>query len=84
MALVVKNPSANAGDLGLILDPGDPLGRKWHPTPIFLPGKFQGQRSQKGYSPWGCKELDTTEGLNTRIFDTPATRANRKKEKHTE
>jgi len=26
------------------------------PTPVFWPGEFQGQ-----YSPWGHKELDTTE-----------------------
>ena len=32
-----------------------------HPTPGFLPGKSHGQRSLAGYSPWGCKELDTTE-----------------------
>ena len=31
------------------------------PTPVFLPGEFHGQRSLVGYSPWGCKELDTTE-----------------------
>ena len=37
-----------------------PWGRKWQPTPIFLPGKSQGQRSLVGYSPWGCKELDMT------------------------
>ena len=35
--------------------------RKWQPTPEFLPGKFHGQRTLAGYSPWGCKELDTTE-----------------------
>ena len=29
----------------------------------FLPGEFHGQRSLAGYSPWGCKELDTTERL---------------------
>ena len=34
--------------------------RKWLPTPIFLPEKFHGQRSQAGYSPWGCKESDMT------------------------
>ena len=27
----------------------------------LLPGEFQGQRSLVGYSPCGCKELDTTE-----------------------
>ena len=35
--------------------------RKWQPTPVFLPGKFHGQRSLEGYSPWGCKESDMTE-----------------------
>ena len=30
-------------------------GRKWQPTPAFLPGKFHGQRSLVGYSPWGCR-----------------------------
>ena len=32
-------------------------------TPLFLPGKFHGQRSLVGYSPWSHKELDTTERL---------------------
>ena len=35
--------------------------RKWQPVPIFLPGKFHGQRSLAGYSPWGCEESETTE-----------------------
>ena len=30
---------------------------------ILLPGEFHGQRSLAGYSPWSCKESDTTEGL---------------------
>ena len=30
----------------------DPWRRKWQPTPVLLPGKFQGQRSLVGYSPW--------------------------------
>ena len=38
-----------------------PWRREWLPTPVFLPGEFIGQRSLAGYSPWGCKELDTTE-----------------------
>ena len=38
--------------------------RKWQPTPVLLPGKFHGQRSLVGYSPWGRKELDTTERLH--------------------
>ena len=37
---------------------------KWKPTPVFLSGKFHGQRSLTGYSPWGHKELDTTVGCD--------------------
>ena len=33
----------------------DPLRTKWQPTPVSLPGKFHGQRSQAGYSPLGGK-----------------------------
>ena len=32
-----------------------PWRKKWQPTPVFLPGKFHGQRSLAGYSPWGQK-----------------------------
>ena len=38
-----------------------PWGRKWQPTPLFLPGKSLGQRSLAGCSLWGLKELDTAE-----------------------
>ena len=41
--------------------------RKWQPTSVFLPGKFHGQRSLVGYSPWGRKKADTTEWLSTHI-----------------
>ena len=40
-------------------------GREGHPTLVFLPGEFQGQRSLVGYSPWGHEESDTTEPSNT-------------------
>ena len=30
-------------------------------TSVFLPEESHGQRSLVGNSPWGCKELDTTE-----------------------
>ena len=60
---VVKNLPANAGDArDAVSIPG--LGRslrKWQPTPVFLPGKFHGQKSLAGYSPRGHKESDTTE-----------------------
>jgi len=35
--------------------------RAWQPTPLFLPGESQGQRSLVGYNPYGCKELDMPE-----------------------
>ena len=35
--------------------------RKWHPTPVFLPGESQGRGSLVCCHLWGCTELDTTE-----------------------
>jgi len=40
-----------------------PWRREWLPTPEFLPGEFHAHRSLASYSPWGCKESDTTERL---------------------
>ena len=42
--------------------------RKWHPTPVLLPGKSHGQRSLVGYSPRGHRESDTTERLHFAHF----------------
>ena len=36
-----------------------PWRRAWQPTPVFLPGEFQGQRNLAVYCPWGHKESDT-------------------------
>ena len=44
--------------------------RNWQPTPVFLPGKSRGQRSLKGYSPWGLNESDTTKWLHFPIQGT--------------
>ena len=35
--------------------------RKWQPTPVFLPGESQRQRSLVGCHLWDCTESDTTE-----------------------
>ena len=37
--------------------------RRWHPTPVLLPGKSHGQRSLVSCSPWGHEESDTTNDL---------------------
>ena len=34
-----------------------PWRKKWHPTPIFLPGVSQGKRSLVGYSLWSHKRV---------------------------
>ena len=49
------------------LDQEDPLEEEifWQPTPIFLPGKFHGQRSLVGCSLVGYEESDMTELLST-------------------
>ena len=37
------------------------LEKEWPPTPVFLPGEYQGQRSQMDCRLWGHTESDTTE-----------------------
>ena len=50
----VKNPPANVGGAGFYPWVRKiPWGRKWQPTPVFLPGESHGQRVR--YSPWGRK-----------------------------
>ena len=41
--------------------------RAWQPTPVFLPGKSQGQRSLEAYSPRGHKRVGPNLGLNNNI-----------------
>jgi len=45
--------------------------KRWQSTPTLLPGKSHGRRSLIGYSPWGRKELDTTERLHFLFFLSP-------------
>ena len=66
VALVVKNTPANAGDIrdkGRRLVKKIPWRRKWQPTPVFLSARFMDKRDPESYSPWGHKELDTTEHM---------------------
>ena len=61
IAQLVKNPLAMWDTWVRSLGWGDPLEKGMATTPVFLPGEFHGLRSLVGYSPWGHKELDTTE-----------------------
>ena len=63
---VVKNRPASAGDLRDMvqsLGQEDPLDKEMATHSVFLPGKFNGQRSLAGYSPLDHKESDTIERL---------------------
>ena len=71
-ALVVKNLPANAGDIrdsglipGLGRSPGEGNG---NPLQYSCLGKSYAQGSQVHCSPWGHKELDTTEPAGTSFF----------------
>ena len=48
---VIKNPPANAEDMGSIPGSGRP------------PGEGNGQRRLAGRNSWGCKESDTNDWL---------------------
>ena len=59
-----KESVCSAGDLGSILGlERPPWRRQWLPTPVFWPGELHGQTSPAGFSPWGHRESDMTEGL---------------------
>ena len=54
VALVVKNPPANVGDVRNQFHPwvgGICWGRKWQSSPVFLPGESHGLESLVGYGP---------------------------------
>ena len=61
MAQIVKSLPVSAETWVQSLGWEDLLKKEMANHSVFLPGKFLGQRSLVGYSPWGCKELDTTE-----------------------
>ena len=66
---MVKNSPENTGETGSIPVSGRfSWRREWLPTPVFLPGDSYEQRSPAGYSPWSCKESDTTEQLTLSFF----------------
>ena len=68
MAQMIKNPPAMQETQVQSLGQEDSLEEEMATHSVFLPRKFHGQTSLMGYSPWGCKELDTTERLNTYVY----------------
>ena len=65
VAQMVKNLTAMQETWVQSLSWEDPWRRAWQPIPVFLHGESRGQKSLAGYSPWGHKESDMTERLNT-------------------
>ena len=59
-AKMVHSPPAVQETWDRSLGRGDLLEREWLPTPVFWPGERHAERSLAGFSPWGCKEMDTT------------------------
>ena len=78
---MVKNLPANAGGQETrvqSLSQEDTLKQEIDPTPVFLPGKFHGQGSLEGYSPWGHKEPNMTEQLSVHTHTHTGTLESRK------
>ena len=42
--------------------------RKWHPTPVLLPGKSHGWRSRVGCSPWGHRRVGHNWATSLSLF----------------
>ena len=56
-----KESTRNAGDLGSTPGLGSFPGGGTAPTPVFLPGESQGQRSLADYIVHGVRKSETTE-----------------------
>ena len=53
----VKNPPADAGNVGSIPGSGRSPGGEMAIHSSILAGKSHGQRNLVGYSPWGCRRV---------------------------
>ena len=61
-----KQSAYNVGDLGSVPELGrSPAEGHGNPLQNSCLENPHGQRNLVGYSPWGCKQLDTTEQLST-------------------
>ena len=64
LALLVKNPPANAGDVREEGIRKIPWRRVWQSTPVFLPGESPWTEKPAGY-----KKSDTTERLTLLLYE---------------
>ena len=62
-----KESNCNAGDMGSIPGSERSPGEENGYPPVFFPRESHGQRSLVGYSPWGLRELNTTECLRRHV-----------------
>ena len=70
-SLAGKESACNAGDWGSIAGlERSPGGGHGNPLQCSCLENPHEQRSPMGYSPWGCKESDTTEQLSTAQHNT--------------
>ena len=73
VALVIKNLPADAEDVRNVSStPGweDAWSKIWQSVPVFLPGKFHGQRRLVGYSSWGLQSVGHNWMTEHRSTDT--------------
>ena len=63
LAQMIKNLPAMQETQVQSLDRKDSLEKEMATHSSILPGESHRQRSLEGYSPWGCKESDTAEGV---------------------
>ena len=67
-----KKYACNVGDLGLVPESGRSPGEEnGYPLQYSCLENLHGQRNLAGYSPWDCKESDTTERLTHTQGSTP-------------
>ena len=67
---MVKNPPANAGDVGSIPWSGrSPGGGNGNPLQYSCWDNSMDRGAWQGYSPWSCKESDVTERDSLHMWD---------------
>ena len=69
--IMVKHLSTMQRTRGRSLGREDPQEKEMATNSVLVPGKSHGRRRLVGYSPWDCKESDTTERLYFSLLTVP-------------